>query len=155
MKKQIRNTSFFILAAFVLSACAATTVVDKPVEFAVKSVHTSSSNGSLPPKYRKSYSTTMNSDLKVTKIVKDSQDKTVSNTSIQITQAQFDNLVKEIDLSLLKTKPPASRRPLPPGSSSKSVSIETNDGNYQFYNGGHYPDAINRLFGNIDQLFTR
>lgn len=155
MKKQIRNTTFFVLAAFVLSACASTTVVDKPVGHTVKSVHTSSSNRTIPTQYQRSRSTTMSSDLKVTQIIKDAQDKTLSNNSIQITQAQFDNLVKDIDLSLLKTKPPEKRRPLPPGSTSKAVSIETNDGNYQFDNSGHYPDAISRLSMDIDKLFAR
>ncbi len=153
MKKQTRNTSFFVLAAFVLSACAATPVVDKPAGHTVKSVQTSSSNRSLP--VQRSYSTTMSSDLKVTQTIKDGKDKTLSNTSIEITQAQFDNLVKDIDLSLLKTKPPENRRPRPPGSSSKLVSIETNDGNYQFDSNGHYPDVIKRLYTDIAQLFTR
>ena len=152
MKQQIRNTSFFVLAAFVLSACAATTVVDEPVSHTVKSVTTSFSNRTLPT--QRSYSTTMSSDLKVTRIVKDAQDKTLSNTSIQITQAQFDDLVKDIDLSQLKTKPPANSYRLPSGSSRKSVSIETNDGNYQFDNSGNYPDAIKRLSTGIDQLFV-
>lgn len=152
MRKQIRNASLFVLTTFVLSACAATTVVDKPAAHTVKSVQTTKSNGSLPPQYQRSSSTTMSSDLKVTTIIKDSQGKTLSDTSIQITQEQFDNLVKDIDLPLLKAKPTKSRHPLPPGSPSKSVSIETNDGNYHFDNSNHYPDAIHRLYSNIDQL---
>ena len=155
MKKQIRNTSLSILTMLTLTACAAAPlVVDNPAESKIKSIQTFVGGGSIRPELRKPTTTTLSRDLKLTKVVKDHKGAILSNTNIKITQAQFDNLVKEIDavdLAQLRSQP--SVMGFPSGARNKMVSIETNKDSYKFSNRNNYPVVISSLSNRIDKLF--
>ena len=154
MKKQIRNVSLSVLTMLALSACA-TTVIDQPSESKITSIRTFISGGTVRPEFRRLSTTTLNSDLMLTNIVKNHKGATLSSKQFKITQAQFDNIIKDIDaanLSKLKPKPGLRRAPPPSGMRGRTVSIETNTGSHTFSNRGNYPDVIRNLYKKIEKL---
>ena len=158
MKHQVQRYSFLLLYAFLLASCATAKVVDDPVGSKIESIQMSSGNGSVPPKFQRSGTTTLSAaDLTVTKVVKGYKDDVISNTSIKITQDQFDKIVKKLDgtdLSKLKSKD-LGRAPV--GGGSQSLMIKTREASYRFSNGRGtmYPEVIADISSNIDDLLPR
>jgi hypothetical protein len=158
MQHQVQRYSFILLSAFLLASCATPKVADEPVGSKIESIQTTKGNGSLPPRFQRSTTTTLSAaELTVKKVVKGYKDDVISNTSIKITQDQFDQIVKKIDgmdLSKLKSK---KLRRAPVGGGSQSVTIKTREASYSFSNGSGtmYPDEIADVFPSIDKLFSR
>ena len=149
MKKQIRNISLSVLTMLALSACA--TTADKTAESKITSIQTFVGGGTVRPEFRRFSTTTLNSNLMLTNVVKNHLGATLSSKNLKITQAQFDSIVKDIDtanLSQLKAKPTFTRPPS--GLRNRVVSIETTKGSYKFSNRDNYPDVIRSLYGKIN-----
>ena len=152
IKSQIKTLSLLLLSVSLLSACASTEVKEEPVGNKIKSVSASMSNRSIPNNPRASSITKLSSDLSLNTVVKNYKGKMTVIKNAKVTQAQFDSIVKELemlDISKLKSSQFRSM----PGGGRRSISVETNAGTYQFFR--KYPPAIARLSRSVQALTAK
>ena len=154
MKSQTKAFILLSLSVFLLSACVSNGVKKEPVVSKIQEISTTRGSGTVAPIYRTSTTMKLGADLSLNKVTKDYLGKVKINKTIKITQAQFDELVKDvdgIDLSKLKFKTSPIAKV---GGGTSMLTIVKSDGPHRFVQNGKtdFPRVIAELFYKLELM---